>query len=265
MTPMEIYLASDGDATKALYTALEAKGPIGIVALNLFRAQKCSERAKGYRRRAHKSEAYERKQWSMNNLCLALFEHSVKLGIGWGWKLDPEQSFHAWVLYVDLPTGQVSFHTADRGKGPDYLGDWDKVPNMSAQRVVSFVTSIHSNPVPEPVPVRAIPFVASSGVVPAEQYDAALNAWKLKHGYANTTADASDNGIFEQVAADRQRKGDSYCVLCSKGPQPISGMRLITRAEDPYMQFDNDPADDDKEENRVRACPECFKEKYEHD
>lgn len=36
MTPMEIYLGSDGEATKALYARLEAAGPIGAVAMNLF-------------------------------------------------------------------------------------------------------------------------------------------------------------------------------------------------------------------------------------
>ncbi len=142
ITVLEIFNGSNGDDTKALYARLETLGPVGVVALNLFRAQKCSARAKEYRRRAHKSEAYDRKNWSMANLCQALLLHAAALNIRWGWKQDPEQEFHNWVLYVDLPTGQVSFHAAGRGQGPDYPADWDRWPGQSAQRIVSWVSSL---------------------------------------------------------------------------------------------------------------------------
>src|ERR1051326_7628212 len=115
MTTLEIYNGSDGAATKALYARLELLGPVGLVALNLFRAQKCSERAKVYRggvpgRGSFKAMAYERKQWSMGNLCKVLQEHAQGLQLRWGWKEDPGQEYYPWVLYVDLPSGQVSFH-----------------------------------------------------------------------------------------------------------------------------------------------------------
>lgn len=72
----------------------------------------------------------------MDNLC----RHLAELGeLGWGWKQDPAQEFHNWVLYVDLPNGQVSFHTAARGEGPDYAGDWDRVRDMSPTRICRFV------------------------------------------------------------------------------------------------------------------------------
>lgn len=134
----EIFEGSDGEATRRLYDALQAFGPAGVVALNLFRAQKCSTRAKLYRRRSHKGEAYDRKNWSMSNLCDVLAAHSEALDLRWGWKEDPAREFHMQVLYVDLPSGQVSFHCAARMKGPDYPGDWDG-SHQSAGRVVKFV------------------------------------------------------------------------------------------------------------------------------
>ena len=43
----DIYHGSDGAATTAYYNELSKRGPIGLVAVNLFRASKCSARAKG--------------------------------------------------------------------------------------------------------------------------------------------------------------------------------------------------------------------------
>jgi hypothetical protein len=136
---LSVFEGSSGDATMALYGELRALGLAGAVAIELFRAQKSSSRAKVYRGGGFKGKAYDRKQWAMDNLSKALAE----LGsLPWGWKLDPAQAFHNWVLYVDLPNGQVSFHTAMRGHGPDYPGEWDGVKNMSAARVCRFVADL---------------------------------------------------------------------------------------------------------------------------
>lgn len=158
MNAYEVFEGSDADDTVELYRHLETFGPIGIIALNLFRACKCSTRAKRYRRKAHSAEAYGRKQWSMDNLCTALMKHALTLGFSWGWKEDPGQEFHSQVLYVDLPTGQVSFHTERRGLGPEYPGEWDRVQNASAQRICLWVQRLlqqYENttaPNPSPVP-----------------------------------------------------------------------------------------------------------------
>ena len=56
-------------------------------------------------------------------LCNGLLEDSC--GLAWGWKQDPKEEFAKHVLYIDLPQGQVSFHSATRYRGPDYGGDWD--------------------------------------------------------------------------------------------------------------------------------------------
>lgn len=117
---LEVFKQSDGAVTRAYYADLERRGPIGVVAMNLFRAQKTSTRAKKYRggirgMGSYRSMAYERKAFSMAELCKMLEKHGAALGISYGWKEDPGE-FVPWVLYVDLPgLGQVSFHSLTRG------------------------------------------------------------------------------------------------------------------------------------------------------
>jgi hypothetical protein len=132
-----VYAGSSGDLTKAYYAQLAERGAIGFVAMNLFRAQKCSARAKLYRGGGFKDAAYERKNWSMGLLAHALAENGASLGITFGWKQDPAQAYHNWVMYIDLPPGQCSFHAATRGEGPDYAGEWDG-QHLSAERILEF-------------------------------------------------------------------------------------------------------------------------------
>jgi hypothetical protein len=144
---LSVFDGSDGDATKALFARLEARRPIGVVAMNLFRACKNSARAKVYRggvrgRGSFKAMAYERKAWAIDNLAKALDAHADALGIRWGWAIDPAQSFHRDVLYVDLPNGQVSFHTAPRGQGPDYPDAWDGVSGAGPGRICSYCVRV---------------------------------------------------------------------------------------------------------------------------
>jgi hypothetical protein len=140
MKVLEIYEGSDGDATRALYAELEKLGPIGLVAVNVFRAQKNSSRAKVYRgglrgKGSFRGMAYDRKQWAIENLAKILSSHAEECRIVWGWGVDEKQEYHKVVLYVDLPTGQVSFHTNIRGAGPDYPGKWDGVVQVAPARV----------------------------------------------------------------------------------------------------------------------------------
>ena len=95
----------------------------------------------------------------------------------------------------------------------------------------------------------------------SKNYQSELTAWKLKHGWSDSD-DGSEEGIRLQVEADRKLPGSDYCVLCGKGPQPINQLRLITRAEDPYIQIENEPGIAGRPSNRVRACPKCFEERY---
>lgn len=47
----------------------------------------------------------------------------------------------SWVLYVDLPGGQVSFHSAERYAGSDYTGEWDG-KHLSAERIIRFAQDV---------------------------------------------------------------------------------------------------------------------------
>lgn len=132
---MKVFDGSDGAATTAMYDRLKAMGPAGDIAVNLLRAQKTSSRAKVYRGRGYRGAAYDTKQWAMSNLAALLLQHGPALGIGWGWGEDDKQPVHKAVLYVDLPTGQVSFHTASRGDGPDYAGKWDGSTMQAGSRI----------------------------------------------------------------------------------------------------------------------------------
>jgi hypothetical protein len=147
MNAYRIYQGSDGAQTRRLYAELERLGPEGLIAMNLFRAQKCSRRAKKYGPRAgvagksYRELAYERKGWSLRQLSAALAQHGARLGITFGWGRDEAQPFNRWVLYVDLPEGQVSFHSPERYEGPDYAGDWDG-RRLSEERIIRFCQAL---------------------------------------------------------------------------------------------------------------------------
>lgn len=137
---LRVFDGSDGEATKRLYASLEQRGPAGVIAMNLFRAMKASARAKVYRggvpgRGSYRGMAYDRKQWAIDQLVLALTRHADDLGLRWGWAEDPHQPVHRWVIYVELPTGQVSFHTLARGRGAAYAGPWDGVRDAGPGRI----------------------------------------------------------------------------------------------------------------------------------
>jgi hypothetical protein len=144
-----IYHGSDGAATRQFYAELLTRGPLGVIAVNLLRAQKCSSRAKKYRGRVQRGGpsfrdlAYDRKGWSLKQLAEALAEHGQSLGITFGWGRDETVSFNNWVLYCDLPCGQVSFHSPERYAGPDYPGKWDGV-RLSEDRIINFVQEVYA-------------------------------------------------------------------------------------------------------------------------
>ena len=149
---LAVYEASSPEETKALYNRLNVRGPVGVIATNLFRACKNSERAKKYRggngKGSYRSQAYDRKQWSIENLDRELRQHAETVGIVWGWGRDEKQVRHDAVLYVELPTGQVSFHTESRGMGPDFPGKWDEVRSMGPTRICRFVEIVLALPAP---------------------------------------------------------------------------------------------------------------------
>jgi hypothetical protein len=129
-----VYNGSNGDATRALYAKLEKVGPLGVVALNIFRALKTSSRAKVYRGRQYRDAAYDTKQWSLDNLVRVLIAQE-NLGIRFGWGFDAKTVGFEHVLYVDTPLGQISFHSERRGDGPDYPGAWDGAAKTGPERI----------------------------------------------------------------------------------------------------------------------------------
>jgi hypothetical protein len=148
-TICRIFQGSNGDATRMLYRDLEAFGQVGVIAVNLFRACKCSERAKLYRKGpGYKTAAYERKDWSIKNLAAALRAQrgDQLLDMQWGWAIDQDLRDrgdpHHHILYVEPPTGQVSFHVGERYDGPDFAGQWDGAKGTAAERICRFVVEV---------------------------------------------------------------------------------------------------------------------------
>lgn len=147
-----VYDGSSGDRTRQLYAELEAIGPIGVIGANVLRATKRSQRAKTYRGGRYRGAAYDVKNWAMENLDRELAVHGQTLNIEWGWEEDQKQEFHKWVLYIDIPTGQVSFHTAARGEGPYYADVWDGVRGIGAFRACRWCAQLLATP--EPFDIR---------------------------------------------------------------------------------------------------------------
>lgn len=157
MNPREVFDGSDGAATVALYEALRSRGPIGHISECLFRGQKMSMRAKVNRRR-FRGQTYENKQSSMDQVSRMLARHGDALGFTWGWKPDPNVLFGeraSYVLYVDIAVPslgivrQVSFHSPQRGEGPDYASEWDGARGASEQRVIELAAYVLTLPVVE--------------------------------------------------------------------------------------------------------------------
>jgi len=141
---LEVFTQNDGDVTKAYYAELAKLGPAGELAVALFRAQKRSSRAKEYRRGKWRRAAYDVKNWSLGEVDRLLTAHAAELGIAWGWKFDPDTPGFEWVLYVDLPTGQCSFHSSNRLSNKDYSGEWDR-RHHSAERIIRFCDAVSRN------------------------------------------------------------------------------------------------------------------------
>ena len=148
LTAAEVYHGSNGGATHSFYHRLEKKGRTGQLAANLMRVQKSSSRAKVYRGHITRSDgqqssfrdlAYGRKDQCLLWLCNGLMDNNC--GLTWGWKCDPTEDRAKHVLYIDLPQGQVSFHSKRRYRGPDYAGEWDG-EHKSEERIIAFCDSV---------------------------------------------------------------------------------------------------------------------------
>ncbi len=137
-----VYKGRDANRTRALYAALAAKPPRGMIGINVLRAARNSEMAKSYRKGSATRAAYETKDWAIGQLCDAL-ESDPFVITSWGWGRDPKAIGFEDVLYLDLPgAGQISFHNSHRRIGPDYPSAWDGVKNETTRRVCRWVEAI---------------------------------------------------------------------------------------------------------------------------
>jgi hypothetical protein len=143
----KVYDGSNGGQTRKFCCALEKTGQLGVIAAELFRIQKASARAKVYRGGitgrygsvTYRTLAYKKKGQCLSILCKLL--QADACGLTWGWAYDSKQQAAKCVLYVDLPLGQVSFHSSDRFVGPNYPGKWDG-EHKSEQRILSFCDGV---------------------------------------------------------------------------------------------------------------------------
>lgn len=151
MRARDVFEGSDPEITKRYYAALVRRGAAGEIAVNLMRAQKSSTRAKRYRGGirglgSFRSMAYETKTWAMQNLCRCLSAHGQQFRIKFGWKADPDCVFgekSSWVLYVELPQGQVSFHSPTRLSDDDFGEEWDR-ERKSEERILAFCDEVNA-------------------------------------------------------------------------------------------------------------------------
>jgi hypothetical protein len=137
-TAKEVFDGTDGDVTRNYYTELNAKGLYGQLTTALFRAQKRSVAAKRYRGRKYTQAAYSVKNWSLSEICRIC---QLIPEIVWGWKYDAKTVNFEWVLYVETPHGQVSFHSGERLEGPDFPNEWDG-QKVCRERILRFCDSI---------------------------------------------------------------------------------------------------------------------------
>lgn len=143
VTARFVFEQQDGEVTKAWYADMNSKGVPSQLAVALFRAQKRSTAAKKYRGGRFRRDAYDVKNWSLSEVCRIL---SLNPGlVEWGWKQDTNTPGFEWVLYVVLPQGQCSFHSASRLQGPDFAGDWDG-KHESRERILAFCDNIADRP-----------------------------------------------------------------------------------------------------------------------
>ncbi len=143
------------EITSGVYQALQAHGTLGYVALNLFRASQCNLDVKQTTGRRLSREAYERKIWSISLLAETLKQHADKLHLQWGWSVDEAEPRFKHILFVELPTGQVSFNTDKRSLGPKLKANLDGQKGQSGVRICEFVTQILTGEKKENAPEKS--------------------------------------------------------------------------------------------------------------
>ncbi len=134
MKSREAFDSRDPSVTVSFQSSLLSRGVTGQLAFGLFRAQKRSTVAKKQRRGTYRRGAYDGKNEALKYVDSLLQIHARNLDVTWGWGIDRGQEFHNKVLYVDLPTGQCSFHSESPASATVYPKQWDK--NSDSRRAI---------------------------------------------------------------------------------------------------------------------------------
>lgn len=148
-------------AAKGAYTRWKnnilTRTPYGRFLLALENAQKASDSAKSraanglrmhdyrdgsrywranYRRSRDARELdYKRKSEAVAEAC----QLAPVAGTTFGWRKDGG-GVVPWVVYFELPgIGQASFHSPERGAGPDYSGVWDGLKGSTPGRITKAI------------------------------------------------------------------------------------------------------------------------------
>jgi hypothetical protein len=130
----------DDESLMVLALTLEGHGPTGEIASFMLRAQIYSDAAKSADTRSDAQDIYSRKNWAMQRLYFALKAHAASAGLEWGWGPDPDTRYYPHVLYVDVPTGQISFHSPWGGQ-PQYTKSWDGSGD-TRERIIAWAQTI---------------------------------------------------------------------------------------------------------------------------
>lgn len=174
MTPLAnaVMDRRDSEQTMDFVTALSMRGSEGALAVSLFQDQYASMKAKTYRRRSHTSSTYDRKNVALDRLghwCGIILEDGQ-----WGWKRDKNMPSFPWVLYVEIPTGQASFHTKERRTGPRYRKEWDG-ERTSRERICRWCDQVMNLP---PSNMLVMPF-GKHACLPVKGIDKGYRNWLL--------------------------------------------------------------------------------------
>lgn len=139
---IDAFNTMDMETTTQYQNDLFCRGVEGQLAFGLFRAQKRSTKAKGYRRGQHRHNSYAAKNEALQYVDAVLSRWGHDLELEWGWQTDPQQSMHREVLYVDFRGGyQCSFHSEVRHSSKQFPFQWDNMAS-SLNTVIEFCDQI---------------------------------------------------------------------------------------------------------------------------
>lgn len=194
MTSKEAMKTGSGEKVVEFLFELGARAEQGAIASALFRAQNNSSRAK--RGRRGRRDRYSNKNEALAALVMSL---DIFKQHKFGWGYDEATIGYPHVLYVELPQGQVSFHSAKRFAGPIHDREWDS-ERASADRIAGYCDSVlqesktvyscvpmgkHAGISFDLVPLEYFDWMKSKSIVPAKYSDlfwASVERQKVQHG-----------------------------------------------------------------------------------